>query len=201
MKITDLGVTFKFLPFKCYSSASRNFQPRLLQPDGIGIHYISCKNVAPGRPFNTELTWQLLHDLNFEPDDRLYNIYHGKKSYASYHLLVGRDAESFQLVPFEYQAYHAGVSEFAGRKFCNKFMIGLAFVGSYETGPTQDQYEMLAKICAFLITEYDIQKDMIAGHEDIAPGRKKDPHGHGDDATFSWPKLHGLIALELNRSE
>jgi len=200
MRISDLGVTFKFLPLQCYASIKRNFQPRLLKPEGITIHYISCKNVTPERPFNTEFTWRLLHDLNFEPDDRLYDIYDGDKQFASYHLLIGRDAEPLQLVPFEFQAYHAGVSEFAGKQFCNRFMIGIAFVGSYEVGPTKVQYAMLARICSFLITKFNISTDMIVGHEDIAPGRKKDPHGHGDDAAFSWATLHSLIALELNKA-
>lgn len=200
MKITDIGIQFKILPIQCYASARKNFMPRKLKPSGIAIHYISCKNIIPERPFNTEFTWQLLHDMNLEKEDRLYGIYNDKRYAGSYHFLIGRDGSGIQLVPSEFQAWHAGVSSFSGREYCNRFMFGISFIGSYELGPTQAQYEMLAKLCAFLITKYDIQTDAIAGHEDIAPGRKKDPHGHGDNATFSWPKLHELIADELNKA-
>lgn len=198
MKISDIGIKFQMLPFKCYSLEREQFQPRLLKPEGITIHYFSCRYVKPERPFNTELCWQLMHDLNFKHDERLYDLYHGKKTSSSAHFMIGRDGTGLQLVPLEYQAWHAGKSEYAGRKHCNKFMLGIEFIGSYQNGPTESQYKMLAKLCAFLVTEYNISTDMIVGHEDIAPGRKKDPHGHGDDATFSWPTFHAALADELN---
>ena len=46
----------------------------------------------------------------------------------------------------------------------------------------QPQYEALAALCAAIAQRYPIQH--IAGHEHIAPGRKKDP-----GAGFDWRAL------------
>ncbi|HNK16378.1 MAG TPA: 1,6-anhydro-N-acetylmuramyl-L-alanine amidase AmpD, partial [Nitrospira sp.] len=44
---------------------------------------------------------------------------------VSAHLLIRRDGEPIQYVPFHRRAWHAGVSSFAGRPHCNDFSIGI----------------------------------------------------------------------------
>ncbi len=44
---------------------------------------------------------------------------------ASAHLVVGKQGEIFQLAPFNYRTWHAGVSEYGGRKYYNHFAIGI----------------------------------------------------------------------------
>lgn len=44
---------------------------------------------------------------------------------ASAHLVVGRDGRIFQLVPFHICAWHAGQSQYQGRRDVNRFSIGI----------------------------------------------------------------------------
>jgi len=44
---------------------------------------------------------------------------------ASAHLVIGREGEVFQLVPFDKVAWHAGSSSFGGRNGFNKYSIGI----------------------------------------------------------------------------
>jgi N-acetylmuramoyl-L-alanine amidase len=44
---------------------------------------------------------------------------------ASAHLVVGRDATVYQLVPFNIISWHAGVSRYAGRNGLNQYAIGI----------------------------------------------------------------------------
>ena len=44
---------------------------------------------------------------------------------ASAHLVVGRDGEIIQLVPFDTEAWHAGRSWYAGRSGLNRYSIGI----------------------------------------------------------------------------
>jgi len=184
-----MEVIKKFLPVQCYASAKNNFTPKKIQIEGILQHYYSCINVNPERPYNLDLCWQLMHDLNLEPGDRLSDLYQGKKTYASAHFMIGRDGTILQLVPLEFQAWHAGVSEFNGRKHCNRFMVGIENIGAAGVPYTDEQYNSNAWLCAWLMDKYNIETDFIAGHEDVAPGRKKDP-----GELFEWSTLHALIS-------
>jgi len=49
---------------------------------------------------------------------------------ASVHVLVGRDGRIVQLVPFNIVAWHAGKSEYNGRRGYNKFAIGIELVNA-----------------------------------------------------------------------
>lgn len=44
---------------------------------------------------------------------------------VSAHLVVARSGQVIQLLPFNVRAWHAGVSEYAGRKSLNDFSIGI----------------------------------------------------------------------------
>jgi N-acetylmuramoyl-L-alanine amidase len=44
---------------------------------------------------------------------------------ASAHLIIGRDGSVVQLVPFDTKAWHAGVSQWAGRNGLNSYSIGI----------------------------------------------------------------------------
>ena len=105
---------------------------------------------------------------------------------VSSHLLVRRDGELIQFVPFIRRAWHAGDSFFRGRDCCNDFSIGIELEGTDEAPFTDAQYEELSQILQALISAYpDITPFRIAGHCDIAPGRKSDP-----GPAFDWLRLY-----------
>jgi AmpD protein len=109
---------------------------------------------------------------------------------VSAHLLIRRDGEVTQYVPFSARAWHAGASCFAGREQCNDYSIGVELEGTDELPYTDAQYNVLAAIAGTLMQAYPaIAPERIAGHCDIAPGRKTDP-----GPAFDWPRFRASIA-------
>jgi AmpD protein len=108
-----------------------------------------------------------------------------KDLHVSAHLCVFRDGEVHQYASFERRAWHAGESGFDGRRRCNDFSIGVELEGCEEQPFSDAQYAALARIAAALMRAYPgITPERIAGHSDIAPGRKTDPGPH-----FDWTRL------------
>ena len=109
---------------------------------------------------------------------------------VSAHLLIRRDAEMIQYVPFHRRAWHAGQSCYRGRTRCNDFSIGIELEGCDDIAYTDKQYQALAKVITALWQAYPtLSREHITGHADIAPGRKTDP-----GAAFDWLLLHQLLA-------
>lgn len=108
---------------------------------------------------------------------------------VSAHLLIRRDGELVQYVPFHRRAWHAGVSCFQGREQCNDFAVGIELEGADAVPYTEVQYWRLAQLVAALRRIYSgITPERIVGHADIAPGRKTDP-----GPAFEWDKLRRLL--------
>lgn len=109
---------------------------------------------------------------------------------VSAHLLIRRDGEVLQFVPFHRRAWHAGVSSFEGRVACNDFSIGIELEGCDDIPYMDQQYAALNVVARALIQAYPgITPTRIVGHSDIAPGRKTDP-----GPAFDWTKFRGLLA-------
>jgi AmpD protein len=108
---------------------------------------------------------------------------------VSAHVVIRRIGEPVQYVPFHERAWHAGASEYRGRKACNDFSIGIELEGSDDEAYTDAQYDTLRMLIAALIKSYPpLNRDAIAGHSDIAPGRKSDP-----GPAFDWDRLRASL--------
>jgi len=105
---------------------------------------------------------------------------------VSSHFLIRRDGEVVQYVPCEMRAWHAGVSQWKGRERCNDFSIGIELEGADDVPFSEPQYEALARLTRELFAKYG-ELD-IAGHSDIAPGRKTDP-----GPFFDWDRYRASI--------
>jgi N-acetyl-anhydromuramoyl-L-alanine amidase len=100
---------------------------------------------------------------------------------VSAHLLIRRDGELVQYVPFHRRAWHAGASCWQGRERCNDFSVGIELEGTDAGDFTTPQYRRLAAVLRALCRAYPtLSAGRLAGHSDIAPGRKSDP-GPGFD--------------------
>ncbi|ALP51809.1 N-acetyl-anhydromuranmyl-L-alanine amidase [Candidatus Tenderia electrophaga] len=109
---------------------------------------------------------------------------------VSAHVLIRRDGELLQFVPFAKRAWHAGVSCFQGRERCNDFSIGVELEGCDDEPYEPIQYRRLAQVTRGLMAAYPgITPERIVGHCDIAPGRKSDP-----GAAFDWGEFRRLLA-------
>jgi len=99
-----------------------------------------------------------------------------KKSKVSYHYLIDRDGNIYQMVKDENKAWHVGVSLLGTQKNVNKFSIGIALEGEGKEEFTEKQYQEVAFLCKVLKRRYSkITDERIVGHKDVAPGRKIDP--------------------------
>ena len=109
---------------------------------------------------------------------------------VSAHLLVRRDGQVLQFVPFTQRAWHAGASSWRERSNCNDFSIGIELEGTDDTPYEPAQYQALASLIGALCAAYPaLSGERVVGHSDIAPGRKNDP-----GAAFDWGRLRGLLA-------
>ncbi len=115
---------------------------------------------------------------------------------VSAHLLIDRRGSITQYVPFHLRAWHAGPSSYAGRNACNDFSIGIELEGSDTLAYEERQYHVLAHVIGVLCRAYPrLSPARLAGHSDIAPGRKTDP-----GPAFDWPRVKTLVALETSSS-
>jgi AmpD protein len=115
---------------------------------------------------------------------------------VSAHALIRRDGQLVQYVPFGERAWHAGPSTYRGRSACNDFSIGVELEGTDDTPYTEPQYLSLAGLTAALLAAYpSLSAQAIAGHSEIAPGRKTDP-----GPSFDWTLLRRLLAESLRGS-
>ncbi len=108
---------------------------------------------------------------------------------VSSHLLIRRDGEVVQYVPFHARAWHAGVSNYCGRERCNDFSIGIELEGSDDAPYEAEQYRELARVVLALCAAYPaLSLQRLVGHSDVAPGRKIDP-----GESFDWLRLRALL--------
>jgi N-acetyl-anhydromuramoyl-L-alanine amidase len=114
---------------------------------------------------------------------------------ASAHALIRRDGEIVQYVSFGQRAWHAGKSEYEGKTACNDFSIGIELEGTGEIPYTDAQYDSLASLVNVLLETFpSLSAQRIAGHSDIAPGRKTDP-----GPSFDWPRFRSLLAGHVSK--
>jgi AmpD protein len=165
--------------------ASPNFNTRPDKND-ISLIVIHCISLPPGQFGGNYIEQLFCNRLN--PADHPYfkDIY---QLQVSAHLLIRRDGEIVQYVPFNQRAWHAGVSNYQGRESCNDFSIGIELEGAETIPYTTVQYQRLAQVIKLLLQHYPtLSKERITGHSDIAPQRKTDP---GD--SFQWSELWRLL--------
>lgn len=160
------------------------------------------------RPHDTDISLLVIHNINLPPDEfggngvielftnridpaehPYYQSLQGLK--VSTHFFIRRDGALIQFVPCNQRAWHAGVSNWRGREHCNDFSIGIELEGSDTTPFTDAQYDVLIALTQCLCQQYPIQD--IAGHVDIAPGRKTDPGPWFDWKRYDSSLSGGLI--------
>jgi AmpD protein len=163
---------------------SPNFDDR---PDGSVIELLVVHNISlpPGQFGGPGIIDLFTNRL--DPNAHPYYRQVGDAKVSS-HFLIRRDGELIQFVPCARRAWHAGQSEWRGRRRCNDFSIGVEVEGADDQAFEDSQYAMLAKLASVLLGKYPI-RDCV-GHSDIAtpPGRKTDPGPH-----FDWVRFRRLI--------
>ncbi|AKJ27741.1 1,6-anhydro-N-acetylmuramyl-L-alanine amidase AmpD [Caldimonas brevitalea] len=158
--------------------ASPNFGPRPLAAaiDLVVIHSIS---LPPGRYGGPEIEQLFTNRLDWNAHPYFEQI---RGIEVSSHFVIRRDGELIQFVSCDDRAWHAGRSTFQGRENCNDYSIGVELEGLEDHPFTGPQYVALVSLLTALRDHYPIEH--VAGHEHIAPGRKRDP-----GSAFDWSAL------------
>jgi N-acetyl-anhydromuramoyl-L-alanine amidase len=156
------------------------------------------------RPAGSEVSLLLLHSISLprgvyggEAVERLFTNRLDPAAHPSFadlaglrvsaHFFVRRDGALVQFVPLQRRAWHAGASTWRGRGRCNDFSIGIEIEGTDDSAFAAAQYASLGPLIGRLASSLPLRD--IAGHSDVAPGRKVDP-----GTQFSWPGLLGLLS-------
>ena len=160
-------------------------RPADMAIDALVIHAIG---MPPGEYGGTDIEQLFSNRLDFSRHP-FYREIEGLT--VSSHLLIRRDGQVVQFVPFQERAWHAGVSALAGRTRVNDFSIGIELEGS-DSGPFEEaQYRTLTEATRALRAAYPaITPARIVGHADIAPGRKTDPGVY-----FNWARYRRAVLL------
>ncbi|MCR5085481.1 MAG: 1,6-anhydro-N-acetylmuramyl-L-alanine amidase AmpD [Succinivibrionaceae bacterium] len=103
---------------------------------------------------------------------------------VSTHAFISRTGAITQYVSFLDRAWHAGRSSYQGVPECNDYSVGIELEGTDDLPYTDAQYGALIPLVAALRHSYPGIGDRLAGHSDVAPGRKTDPGPH-----FDWARL------------
>lgn len=186
--VTGLLEGARFVP-----SPNRDARPEGARPELVVIHGITLPPGEYGGPWIDHLFTNRL-DPGAHPYFRDVS-----RLRVSAHALIRRDGEVVQYVPFHERAWHAGVSEWEGREAVNDFSIGIELEGTDEAPYEEAQYRTLAELLRALARTYPGLRDargafLLAGHSDVAPGRKTDP-----GAGFDWARLRALLARPVPR--
>jgi len=163
-------------------SPNHDERPNDCSPDLIIIHNIS---LPPNEYGGAGIDQLFTNCLDKDEHPYYEDIYQLR---VSSHLLIRRNGEVVQYVPFNQRAWHAGESCYQGREICNDFSIGIEMEGSDFEAFTEDQYRVLEKTIRTLLEKYSsLSAESITGHEHIAPGRKTDP-----GPFFEWKRLRSI---------
>ena len=170
----------------------------------IGARQVPSPNYNQ-RPEHTEIQLVVVHNISLPPSQfgggYIEQFFQNQLDWSQHpyfqtiegmqvstHLLILRTGEVLQFVNFNERAWHAGRSTYLAKKECNDYSIGIELEGS-DDQPFEDvQYSILAQVIATLQATYPKILQHLAGHSDIAPGRKTDP-----GPFFDWPKTRALI--------
>ena len=168
-------------------SPNHDERPNACTPDLIVLHNISLPPYEFGGYWIDQL---FTNQLDPTAHPFFADICHLR---VASHLLIRREGEIVQYVPFHLRAFHAGVSQWRGRERCNDFSIGIELEGTDFEDFTEAQYQQLAQLLPALVGAYSsLSLQRITGHEHIAPGRKTDP-----GPFFDWQRLGKTLAVEL----
>lgn len=170
----------------------------------LGARFVPSPNFND-RPAHTEIQLVVIHNISLPPSQfgggYIEQFFQNQLDWQAHpyfqtiegmqvsaHLLILRSGEVLQFVNFNERAWHAGRSSYLGKKECNDYSIGIELEGSDDQPFESVQYAVLAQVVASLQQAYPKIQQHLAGHSDIAPGRKTDPGPY-----FDWHYFRELL--------
>ena len=112
-------------------------------------------------------------------------------SKVSYHCIVAKDGRRTVLADPDERTWHAGKSEWHGRKDLNSWSIVASFEGDTNTEPlTLAAMESMAEYLVPIMRQYGLELPDVTDHRTVAPGRKDD---------LAWRELERFKAYLARR--
>ena len=184
-------------------SLASNFQ--LIDGQLNGARQVPSPNFNQ-RPENTDIQLIVIHNISLPPSQfgggYIEQFFQNQLDWSvhpyfqtiegmqvSTHFLILRSGEVLQFVNTNDRAWHAGRSTYLAQRECNDYSIGIELEGSDDLPFEDVQYQTLVDVVLVLQQSYPQIKHHIAGHSDIASGRKTDP-----GPFFQWVKFRALLA-------
>lgn len=178
----------------------------------IGARQVPSPNYNQ-RPEHTEIQLIVIHNISLPPSQfgggYIEQFFQNQLDWSrhpyfqtiqgmqvSAHLLILRTGEVLQFVNFKERAWHAGRSSYLSKVECNDYSIGIELEGSDDTDFEDIQYQSLVDVVASLQKAYPKTDQHLAGHSDIAPGRKTDPGPH-----FQWQYFRESLAQKKSKAK
>lgn len=91
------------------------------------VDYIKSPNFKK-KFISEKLKYLIMHFTGGTTLEGVVNTFLNKDMKVSAHIIIDRDGTVIQMVPFNYIAWHAGKSEWKGKKWLNNYSIGIEFV-------------------------------------------------------------------------
>ena len=134
------------------------------------------------------INFVIIHYTGMKIESKAIKRLTDPKFKVSAHYFIKNNGTIVNMVPDDYVAWHAGVSNWKNFKSLNKYSIGVELSNpGHKHGYknfSHKQISSLTKLLKMFIKRYKIKTKNILGHSDVAPSRKKDP-----GERFPWKKL------------
>jgi len=137
---------------------------------------------------NRNISFIILHYTELDFDTSVQYLCSKEKGVSS-HYLIDKNGEIFCLIDEKHIAWHAGKSYWRGIEELNNHSVGIEIENLGNEAFPKAQMDSVIWLCSRLKKQYQIPRENILGHSDIAPDRKVDP-----GIFFDWKLLgnHGL---------
>jgi N-acetyl-anhydromuramyl-L-alanine amidase AmpD len=117
-------------------------------------------------------------------------------NYTSTHYLVDLDGFIQLLVPEDMAALHTPNAVYKHSRLVNESSIGISLIGNGVNQFTQEQYEAVALLCAYLQKKYGLNKEDILKHSEVETTNSAAPAN--DPAPWDKNKFNELLDKFLN---
>ena len=143
------------------------------------IENLYSPNFSPKKRNIKNIKYLIIHYTGMKKTSDAIKRLINYESEVSCHYFIKKNGDIIRMVPDSYVAWHAGKSSWKKHNFLNKLSLGIEL-----DNPGHDhgykpfkfrQIKSLKRLIKKLKKEYQIKKENVLGHSDIAPERKKDP--------------------------
>ncbi len=157
--------------------------------EGNGITHLNCsknrKKFTPG-----DLDTMVIHYTAGSSAASSARYLCKKDLLASAHLVIGREGEIYQLVPFDTIAWHAGKSMYAGRSGLNQFSIGIELDNAGKLTKVGSEYQ------AYFGRKYQENDVVAAPHRNDSTHKKRYWHGYTEKQIEKCREVCEMLILK-----